>query len=136
MTRKLVECVPNFSEGRDPAVVQAIVDAIASAGVAILDRSMDEDHHRSVVTFAGTPVAIEAESRLRDIQALERRLALKCRDGNLDRLILLINDTAANRHVLGLHRGGLRERFPLAGRDVLAAVTKGEAPSANGILLL
>jgi hypothetical protein len=67
---------------------------------------------------------------------MERRLALKCRDGGVDRLILLVNDTAANRRILRLHHTALRERFPLAGREVLAAVTNGEAPSANGLLLL
>jgi transcriptional regulator with XRE-family HTH domain len=89
-----------------------------------------------LLSFPERRVAVEAESRLRDVQAMERRLALKCRDGAVDRLILLVNDTAANRQVLRLHREALRERYPLAGRDVLAAVTNGEAPSANGLLLL
>ncbi len=89
-----------------------------------------------LLSFPGTPVAVEAESRLRDIQAIERRLALKARDGRIDRLVLLVNDTAANRRVLRLHRDGLRERFPLTGREVLAAITAGEAPSRNGLLLL
>jgi transcriptional regulator with XRE-family HTH domain len=89
-----------------------------------------------MLTFPGTLVAVEAESRLRDVQALERRLALKCRDGSVDRLILLVNDTKANRRVLRLHLEGLRGRFPLSGRDVLAAVTNGRAPSANGLVLM
>ncbi|MFZ4813783.1 MAG: glutamate formimidoyltransferase [Phototrophicaceae bacterium] len=50
-----VECVPNFSEGRDPAIIGAIVAAIAASGVHVLDVSSDADHHRTVVTFAGTP---------------------------------------------------------------------------------
>ncbi len=50
----MIECVPNFSEGRDAAKVQAIVDAIASVpGVMVLGFESDEDHNRSVVTFAG-----------------------------------------------------------------------------------
>lgn len=49
---KLVECVPNFSEGRRPEVVQSIRDAIAAVeGVTILDVSSDESHNRSVITF-------------------------------------------------------------------------------------
>ena len=49
---KLIECVPNFSEGRRPEVVAAIRDAIASVdGVSILDASSDESHNRSVITF-------------------------------------------------------------------------------------
>lgn len=53
---RLVECVPNFSEGRNRATVQALFDAVASvAGVVVLDRTMDHDHHRSVLTFVGGP---------------------------------------------------------------------------------
>ena len=55
----MIECVPNFSEGRDPAKLSAIVDAIAGApGVLILGSESDADHNRSVVTFAGTPDAV------------------------------------------------------------------------------
>ena len=59
---KLVECVPNFSEGRDADKVQKIVDAIKSVnGVKILDMEMDANHNRSVVTFTCSPdVAVEA----------------------------------------------------------------------------
>ncbi|MCB9451560.1 MAG: glutamate formimidoyltransferase [Anaerolineaceae bacterium] len=56
MTNKLVECVPNFSEGRRLEVVDSIVSAIqAVPGVHILDRSSDADHNRSVITFVGPP---------------------------------------------------------------------------------
>ncbi|MDX6768498.1 MAG: glutamate formimidoyltransferase [Elusimicrobiota bacterium] len=54
---KLVECVPNFSEGRDKAKVQAVVDAAKSAGVTILDVETDADHHRCVLSFVGAPDA-------------------------------------------------------------------------------
>jgi glutamate formiminotransferase/formiminotetrahydrofolate cyclodeaminase len=64
MTR-LVECVPNFSEGRNQATIHALIDAAASvSGVLVLDHSMDRDHHRSVLTFVGEPEAtIEAAFR-------------------------------------------------------------------------
>jgi glutamate formiminotransferase/formiminotetrahydrofolate cyclodeaminase len=63
MTR-LIECVPNFSEGRDPAKVDAIVAAMSSVpGVYVLDREMDGDHNRCVVTLAGAPEAV-AEAAL------------------------------------------------------------------------
>ncbi len=56
---KLVECVPNFSEGRDRAKMDAIVGAMLAGGdVALLDRQMDSDHHRSVITLAGPPEAV------------------------------------------------------------------------------
>jgi glutamate formiminotransferase len=54
---KLVECVPNFSEGRDRAKVAAIVDAAKSAGVTILDVETDADHPRCVLSFVGEPAA-------------------------------------------------------------------------------
>jgi glutamate formiminotransferase len=59
VSRTIVECVPNFSEGRDAAKVEAIVAAIRSvAAVAVLDREMDADHNRSVITFAGPADAV------------------------------------------------------------------------------
>lgn len=55
----LIECVPNFSEGRNQAVIQALVAAIISVpDVRLLHRTMDPDHHRSVLTFAGPPDAV------------------------------------------------------------------------------
>jgi glutamate formiminotransferase len=57
---KVLECVPNFSEGRNHRTVKRIVEALGEVdGVVILDYSMDPDHHRSVVTFIGTPEAVE-----------------------------------------------------------------------------
>lgn len=64
MPEPLIECVPNFSEGRDPAVVEAIVAAMAVEGVSLLDYSRDADHNRSVVTIAGPPAAV-VESAIR-----------------------------------------------------------------------
>ena len=53
---KIVECVPNFSEGRDHEVIEEIVGEIkAVKGVKLLDYSSDESHNRSVVTFIGEP---------------------------------------------------------------------------------
>src|SRR5438094_5269729 len=65
--KRLIECVPNFSEGRDAAKVDAIVAAMSSVpGVYVLDREMDADHNRSVITLAGEPDAV-AESALRGV---------------------------------------------------------------------
>ena len=54
----LVECVPNFSEGRDKSVVDAIVEAMKIPGVSLLDREMDSDHNRCVITIVGDREAI------------------------------------------------------------------------------
>jgi len=56
----LVECVPNFSEGRDPRKVEQIAKAIESvSGAHVLDTHSDPDHHRSVITFVGPPASVE-----------------------------------------------------------------------------
>ncbi|HET9181430.1 MAG TPA: glutamate formimidoyltransferase [Candidatus Angelobacter sp.] len=62
----LVECVPNFSEGRDKAVVDAIIEAMKVPGVYLLDREMDSDHNRCVITLVGDSEAI-AEAAIRGV---------------------------------------------------------------------
>ena len=70
--KRLIECVPNFSEGRDPAKVDAIVSAMSSvAGVYVLDREMDADHHRCVITLAGEPDAVADAALLGVGKAME-----------------------------------------------------------------
>jgi glutamate formiminotransferase len=64
MSRPVVECVPNFSEGTDARRVEAIVAAMCVDGVRLLDWSMDAAHNRSVVTIAGEPGAV-VESAVR-----------------------------------------------------------------------
>src|ERR1700728_1223061 len=59
MPSTLVECVPNFSEGRDAAKVDAIVEAMKIPGVYLLDREMDTDHNRCVITLVGERDAIQ-----------------------------------------------------------------------------
>ncbi|MBI5282303.1 MAG: glutamate formimidoyltransferase [Candidatus Solibacter usitatus] len=59
MTGKLVECVPNFSEGRDRAKVEAVAAAIAGMpGALVLDLELDADHNRSVITFVAPPETV------------------------------------------------------------------------------
>jgi glutamate formiminotransferase len=71
--KRIVECVPNFSEGRRPEVIDAIVAAIERIeGVKVLDRSSDADHNRTVITFVGPPetigdAAIAAIARAADL---------------------------------------------------------------------
>src|SRR5450631_3478333 len=62
----LVECVPNFSEGRDKSKVDAILEAMKMDGVYLLDREMDADHNRCVITLVGDPVNI-AEAAIRGV---------------------------------------------------------------------
>ncbi len=81
----LVECVPNFSEGRDTETISAIVEAIRSAQVLLLDVSSDHDHHRTVVTFAGEPEAV-AEGAFRGIREAARRIDLRAHSGEHPRI--------------------------------------------------
>ena len=76
----LVECVPNFSEGRDAATVDTIVAAIASAGAAILHRTSDPDHNRSVVTFAAPP-EIVGEAAFRGVRRAVELIDLRRHHG-------------------------------------------------------
>ena len=77
----LVECVPNFSEGRDAAKVDAIIDAIRSVrGIAILDRELDADHNRSVVTFAG-PATSVVEAAFRGVERAVGLIDLRVHKG-------------------------------------------------------
>jgi glutamate formiminotransferase len=82
---RIVECVPNFSEGRRREIVEEIASAIASAGVKILDRTMDADHNRSVITFAGESHAVE-EGAFRGIQTAARLIDLDVHRGEHPRI--------------------------------------------------
>jgi glutamate formiminotransferase / 5-formyltetrahydrofolate cyclo-ligase len=57
---KIVECIPNFSEGRDKIVIERIIDVVRNKeGIKLLDYSPDKDHNRTVVTFVGAPDKVE-----------------------------------------------------------------------------
>ncbi len=66
MPSTLVECVPNFSEGRNPAVVEEIIAAMKVDGVYLLDKEMDADHNRCVITLVGDRSNI-AEAAIRGV---------------------------------------------------------------------
>src|ERR1700726_2997241 len=79
--KRLVECVPNFSEGRDASKVDAIVSAMREVpGVYLLDRESDSDHNRSVVTLAGEPEAV-AEAALRGVGKAAELIDLRKHSG-------------------------------------------------------
>ncbi|HYY97242.1 MAG TPA: hypothetical protein VE642_01555, partial [Pyrinomonadaceae bacterium] len=63
---RIVECVPNFSEGRKAEVVRALVEAVESvAGALVLGTHVDPDHNRSVITFVAPPeVIVDAAARV------------------------------------------------------------------------
>lgn len=90
----------------------------------------------AVLRLDPEPIPLEAEARLRDMQSLERRAALKLRDSGFDRLVLLVSDTAHNRRILKEFRESLRSSFPLDSRGMLASLRAGRTPKASGIVVL
>ena len=70
--KRLIECVPNFSEGRDPAKVDALIQTMSKVpGVWVLDHEMDADHNRCVITLAGDPDAVAEAALLGTGKAIE-----------------------------------------------------------------
>jgi transcriptional regulator with XRE-family HTH domain len=78
---------------------------------------------------------IEAETRASDAQRLERRVALKARDGGVDRLILVLADTKANRRFVREHGDALRPSFPLQGPGAKAALRSARDPGCDLLVL-
>src|SRR5205807_3812947 len=85
MSTTLVECVPNFSEGRDKAKVDAIIEAMKVDGVFLLDKEMDADHNRCVITLVGDRDAI-AEAAIRGVGKAAELIDLNRHQGAHPRL--------------------------------------------------
>src|SRR5215510_15240766 len=86
MPTQLIECISNFSEARRPEVIDQIVAAIQSVDdVKLLDRSSDLDHNRTVLTFAGTPEAVE-EAAFRAIKTAAELIDLDTHTGEHPRI--------------------------------------------------
>jgi transcriptional regulator with XRE-family HTH domain len=78
----------------------------------------------------------EAETRPRDRQALERRIALKARDGDVDAVSLVLLDSRYNRAFVRAHDDALRMRFPVPARRALESLRAGENPGGGSVILL
>jgi transcriptional regulator with XRE-family HTH domain len=90
----------------------------------------------AVVSGPDWKVAVEAETRLGDLQALTRRLELKRRDGGIDHVILLVADTRTNREALLAARHAFESAYPLKAATILEALRKGTDPGGSGIVIL
>ncbi|MCD6162540.1 MAG: glutamate formimidoyltransferase [candidate division Zixibacteria bacterium] len=83
---RIVECVPNFSEGRRPEVIGEIIRTIeAVKGVTMLDSEMDKDHNRAVVTFVGEPEVVE-EAAFQAIKKASELIDLEKHEGEHPRM--------------------------------------------------
>ena len=81
-------------------------------------------------------VGVDAETRLHDIQSVQRRVESKWRDSGVDLVVLLVASTHRNRAVLREHRQALASTFPLDTAGVMRALRSGEIPPASGIVIL
>jgi len=79
---------------------------------------------------------LEAETALRDLQATDRKIALKMADDRVERVILIVSDTRGNRRVLREHRELIRDRYALDTTAVMRAIRTGRIPERSGIAVL
>lgn len=89
-----------------------------------------------VISSESERMAVEAETRLADLQAVQRRIALKCRDSGIARVVLLMSASRANRSTLRLFEDPLRESFPVRGSEALRALRNGRLPAGSAVILL
>ena len=110
---RLIECVPNVSEGRDAGVIRRLADAIEAEGARLVDVHCDVDHHRSVFTILGAPEVVEravlALARLAvDVVDLTRHRGAHPRVGAIDVIPFVplqgsrMRDAVASAHRVGL----------------------------------
>jgi len=89
-----------------------------------------------VLSRDGFRIGVDAESRLRDAQAVERRVILMQRDSGVDRAVILVPATRTNRTVLHEFGQALRSNFPVASAVALRALRTGEDPGGNAVIVL
>lgn len=138
-----IRAFPNGSQIRDAAQLELMrrLRATLPAGLRLrpevpLGIRGDLRAWDGVIDGTGWWRPVELESRIRDVQALQRRIRLKCRDGNAPFVLLVVADTRHNRRVLRAAADELSEMFPIRSRDALATLRAGRAPVAGAILLL
>ncbi len=90
----------------------------------------------AMIRVAAIRIGVEAETRARDAQALQRRLSLKRRDGGVDHVILLLADTRHNREFVRAAGAGFGADFPVPGAMALQQLAAGEDPGGSSIVLL
>src|SRR4030095_15013967 len=82
---RIVECVPNFSEGREVTTVSLIAEAISGDSVCVLDKHVDPDHNRSVITFVSTPENI-VDAAVRAVRKATELIDMRTHRGEHPRL--------------------------------------------------
>jgi hypothetical protein len=90
----------------------------------------------AVIRIGSIVIGVDAETRLRDFQSVDRRMTLKARDSGVDSTILLLSDTRSNRGILRDIRLVAAVNYPIPSRVALAALEAGRQPSGNAIIML
>jgi transcriptional regulator with XRE-family HTH domain len=90
----------------------------------------------ALITLRGMRIAVEAETRPRDLQELLRRLAIKRRDGHVDGLVLLLKDSRHNRELLREFGPLMRAQFPVPHHEAIEALRAGQPPRDDALMLL
>jgi hypothetical protein len=98
--------------------------------------SGDQRAWDATIRGRGFLLAVEAETRPRDLQALMRRINLKARDSGADAVVLLLTDSRANRELAQAFGQDLRTGFPVPARAALHALASGEAPDGSSVIRL
>src|SRR5579864_4956228 len=140
--KRLIECVPNFSEGRDLAKIDALVDAMSGVpGAWVLDRTSDADHNRTVITLAGEPEAV-AEAAIRgagaaaDLIDMTRHKGVHPRIGATDVIPFVpLEGVSIEECVALVRRGGqaLWDRYGIPVYFYEAAATRPERVNLENI---
>jgi transcriptional regulator with XRE-family HTH domain len=89
-----------------------------------------------VMRLPDVSIGVEAETRPRDWQALQRRLALKRRDGGVDRVLLVLTNSRWNRALVRTHAADLAGDFSVPQRVALEAIAAGRDPGGNAVILI
>lgn len=113
--QRLVECVPNFSEGRNPETVQRIAESIAGVETAcVLDTHIDPDHNRSVITFVASPENV-VEAAVRAVKRASELIDMRTHKGEHPRLgatdvlpFVPVNEVTMDHCVRLAHEAGKR----------------------------
>jgi hypothetical protein len=101
-----------------------------------LPGTQDQRAWDALIGGQGFRIGVEAETRLRDVQAVERRVALKKRDSGLERVLLLLSDTRWNREQVRSAAGSLLGSFPIPSTEAIARLTAGHDPGGDAVILL
>ncbi len=116
--------------------VRSLPSGIRFRGEVPLGLPADLRAWDGVLLGAGWSLPMEAETRIRDVQALCRRIALKQRDGNAPTVLLLLADTRHNRRVVRVAAMEFGEAFPIRSRVALHELAEGRPPPRSAIVLI